>query len=105
VSVLFGLAAALVFGEVAFRLVEPRETPYRVWRPNTGQVFHPRPEVMPGIQAPPGSPSTRSGWRAREVNAGDRTEYRILAIGGSTTECLYLDDSKAWPFLLEKSTA
>jgi hypothetical protein len=29
-------------------------------------------------------------------------EYRILAIGGSTTECLFLDDLEAWPLLLER---
>ena len=90
--VLFGLAAALVFGEVAFRLVEPRETQYRVWRPNTAQVFHPRPGVMPGIQGPSRFTVNSVGLRAREVNGDDGTEYRILAIGGRTTECLYLDD-------------
>jgi hypothetical protein len=31
----------------------------------------------------------------------DRTEYRVLAIGGSTTECASLDDAMAWTYLLE----
>lgn len=29
--------------------------------------------------------------------------YRILAIGGSTTICLYLDQSETWPYLLQKT--
>lgn len=27
--------------------------------------------------------------------------YRILCVGGSTTECLYLDDRETWPALLQ----
>lgn len=40
------------------------------------------------------------GIRGREVPA-DRGVCRILCIGGSTTECNFLDDSLAWPHLLE----
>ena len=39
------------------------------------------------------------GLRGDEWSSGD--SYRILAIGGSTTESLYLDDREAWPRLLQ----
>jgi len=32
----------------------------------------------------------------------DRAEYRVLAVGGSTTECGGLDDSTVWTHLLER---
>lgn len=40
------------------------------------------------------------GFRADELTP-DFT-YRILAVGGSTTECLYLDQEESWPHLLQK---
>ena len=30
--------------------------------------------------------------------------YKVITVGGSTTECLYLDDSETWPQLLMDST-
>jgi lysophospholipase L1-like esterase len=42
----------------------------------------------------------RFGVRGRTFG-GDRAEYRVLAIGGSTTECASLDDSLAWTHLVE----
>jgi lysophospholipase L1-like esterase len=33
---------------------------------------------------------------------GEGPVYRILAIGGSTTICVYLDDAYAWPYLLQE---
>jgi len=41
------------------------------------------------------------GIRGKELPPRDDA-YRILAIGGSTTECLYLDDEETWPALLEQ---
>jgi lysophospholipase L1-like esterase len=38
--------------------------------------------------------------RAREPPPEE--SYRILAVGGSATECLYLDQEEAWPRLLER---
>lgn len=41
------------------------------------------------------------GVRGREPAADDR--IKILTVGGSTTECLFLDQSEAWPQLLEQN--
>lgn len=41
------------------------------------------------------------GVRGSEIPA-NRDVQRVLCLGGSTTECLYLDDGQAWPALLEQ---
>ncbi len=61
------------------------------------------PHDTPGIgQA--GTFSTNSrGIRGREFSPRDA--YRVLCVGGSTTECLYLDNSNSWPALVERALA
>jgi lysophospholipase L1-like esterase len=44
------------------------------------------------------------GFRGTEFT-GKADEYRILAVGGSTTESLDIDEPKSWPWLLERSLA
>lgn len=73
---------------------------YYVLPPGLKQVFHPVPETMPGVSGPSAYSVNAVGTRGSDWS--DDHRFRILAIGGSTTECLYLDDSEAWPWLLEK---
>ena len=42
------------------------------------------------------------GLRGDPVPGNWESTSTILAIGGSTTHCLYLDDRKTWPYLLQK---
>ena len=97
--------AALVFAalaaEVALRIVAPDE--YYVWPPNLSMTFAPDPEAMPGITGESHFVINADGLRGRPMSPEDG--YRILAIGGSTTECLYLDETEAWPHLLETDLA
>ena len=62
--------------------------------------FEPDPEVMLGITGDSQFATNGRGIRGRETSWRDR--YRILTIGGSATECLYLDDTETWPSLLEQ---
>jgi len=55
---------------------------------------------MPGIQGQSVFKINSQGIRGREFSS-DEDEYRILAIGGSTTQCGYLDEKEAWPSYLE----
>lgn len=41
------------------------------------------------------------GLRGAEPPADWDRHYTIVTVGGSTTQCFYLDDSKTWPALLE----
>ena len=73
---------------------------YYVLPPGLKQEFHPVPETMPGVSGPSVYSVNAVGTRGSDWSDG--RQFRILAVGGSTTECLYLDDSEAWPWLLEK---
>ena len=54
---------------------------------------------MPGIFGVSHFTINSAGIRGDEFATGQ--DYRILALGGSTTECLYLDDTETWPMLLQ----
>jgi lysophospholipase L1-like esterase len=87
--------AALLLGEGVLRWVAPDG--YYVWPPNYSMTFAP---TMPGLRGESRFVINESGIRGRAFSEADR--YRILAVGGSTTECLYLDETEAWPHLLEQ---
>jgi lysophospholipase L1-like esterase len=92
------VAVALLFGEKAVRWAVPNG--YYIWPPGLKKVFMPRADIMPGISEPSHFVANSLGIRGDEFKSSNT--YRILAIGGSTTECLYLDQSEAWPLLLQK---
>lgn len=90
------LAAELLMGTVlASRIAQPQ---HLCW-PNFQMTFHPDPAVLPGISGDSLFQANTRGirgpdWPVREA------AYRILCLGGSTTECAYLDQTEAWPQLL-----
>lgn len=98
VAVLVSLVVlALAEGLIGI-LMAPRGRDF-VWyvSPPNHQI-HVQPTNLIGI-ASDGAFSTNSqGLCGPEFSKDD--DYRILCIGGSTTECLYLDDRAAWPALL-----
>ena len=97
--VVVSAVVTIVAVEAALRIAFP--TGYLIWKPHMSRTFLPSPEVMPGIIGNSRFQTNSKGLRADELNDADR--YRILAIGGSTTECLYLDQSETWPQLLQDS--
>ena len=54
---------------------------------------------MPGIEGESRFTVNSLGIRGPELPPREAA-YRILCVGGSTTECLYLDDTESWPHLL-----
>lgn len=68
-------------------------------KPGAKVTFRPRPELMPGITGESNITRNSIGLRGPEMPT-QREAYRIICIGGSTTECLYLDDRETWPYLL-----
>jgi len=74
---------------------------YYVWPPNFERSFNPPPEVIHGISFPSRFTISPDGFRGDPMSK--EAEYRLLAIGGSTTICTYLDDSKTWPYLLQQN--
>ncbi|HEX9940404.1 MAG TPA: GDSL-type esterase/lipase family protein [Thermoanaerobaculia bacterium] len=94
VSALLALAA----GEAILRLLS-RDAFY-VWPPHLHQELHPTPDIMPGVSGTSRFEINSLGLRGDELS--DARDVRILALGGSTTECLYLDQTEAWPHLLQE---
>lgn len=92
---------ALAGGEAVLRSLAADD--FHVWPPGFEQVLHPRPEYLPGVEGPSRFRANGLGVRGDELPTG--RGLRILALGGSTTECLYLDQEEAWPRLLEKELA
>lgn len=97
--VLASLFVPLAIGEATVRALLDNQ--YHVWPPGMHYVFHPSPDALPGITGVSHFVVNRDGMR------GDphpkQPSYKVLAIGGSTTECLYLDEKEAWPYLLQQS--
>ncbi len=90
-------AAAVLVAEVSLRVIMP--THYYIWPPRLTQVFRPLQDVMPGISGESRFEINSEGIRGDELTSAHT--YRILALGGSTTECLYLDQTEAWPHLVQ----
>lgn len=102
VLLIFGIVLALVLAEFGIRFyysIKNKNNKYYVWPPNLHKVFKPTPGTMPGVNGLAHFDVNSAGIRGDEISAGK--QYRILAIGGSTTECLFLDQKKSWPYALQ----
>lgn len=70
--------------------------------PRARHEFRPLPEVLRGL-----SPIVRFTTNSRGVRGPEwparSAARRVLCIGGSTTECAYLDDAETWPALVAAS--
>lgn len=97
--VLGSLLISGIVGETAVRSL--LDTQYHVWPPGMQYVFTPSPQAVPGVNGASHFVINRDGMRGDPLPA--KGTYKILAIGGSTTECLYLDETEAWPHLLQEA--
>ena len=97
--VLTSTAVALVTAEIGLRLTAP--VGFYVWPPNHRAAFNPAPGVMPGVTGVSQFIISADGIRGRRLTTSDG--HRILVVGGSTSECLYLDQGEAWPAIVETS--
>lgn len=96
-AILLSCLPAVLVGELLLRSLASDS--WFVWPPNLRNEFHPSPELMPGVQGIARFEINSQGLRGDEF-AKDQ-DLRVLALGGSTTECLYLDGAEAWPRLLQ----
>ncbi|HYO17027.1 MAG TPA: SGNH/GDSL hydrolase family protein, partial [Thermoanaerobaculia bacterium] len=96
-AILLSCLPAVLVGEVLLRTLASDS--WFVWPPNLRYEFHPSPEIMPGVSGV--SRFEINGQGLRGDDFAEDQEVRLLALGGSTTECLYLDGTEAWPRLLQ----
>ena len=78
--------------------------PANVRAPNLRVVFHPRSDIMPGVSGDAGYSTNGDGLRGPEMPPRG-TGRRMICLGGSTTECTYLDDAEAWSALVANALA
>lgn len=83
--------------------------PANVRPPDLRIVFHPRGDIMPGVSGDAHYSTNREGLRGSEMPRPEMPPRegghgiigrRIVCLGGSTTECTYLDDTETWPALV-----
>ena len=96
---LAGVLLATVLAEVALCLVLPPDDAFYVWPPGLERVFRPTPGVMPGVEGESAFRINALGLRGDAPTSA--SSPRVLCVGGSTTECLYLDQAETWPALLQ----
>lgn len=92
----------LIVCEVIVRLLFPYSVfkdGFFIWPANLTRIFHPYENVMIGITGESIFQTNSIGLRGDELLPTHTN--RILTIGGSTTECLYLDQEETWPKLLQ----
>lgn len=104
---LAGVSAALLLGELAMALYAPLPDPYarfktrahewiRNERPVNYRVRTHAEPGLPGVTAPATYSTNNMGFRGDHLALPKPPrELRIFMVGGSTTECFYLDDAQA----------
>lgn len=98
--VLFSISAALLLGELGLRTLLPSAKGYYAYKPYLRIIFTPSPDILPGIDGESKFFVDSKGIRGDELS--NEHTYRILAVGGSTTQCLYLDQHETWTHLLQE---
>ncbi len=96
--VVLGIALGAAALEVLARWLLPDR--FFVYPPGYRTTFDPHPEVIRGVTGPSRFSINPLGMRAGPFTPQQRV--RLLAVGGSTTICIYLDDEEAWPHLVEE---
>lgn len=98
--IFISVSAIILISELALRFIMHPQNKYCLWLPSKKAIFKPYPGIMPGVGNQAVFATNSDGVRGDELTK--RYRFRVLAVGGSTTECLYIDQQKSWPYLLQK---
>lgn len=94
--ILVSVLLSLFMAEIVLRLVYPQDEKLYVWQPNLQHTFHPDSTFFYGVYGVKNFSINSQGFRGEEFEDNSRKKY--LCLGGSTTECLYLDDKETWQY-------
>jgi len=89
----------LLILEIALRIM--KDDKYYIWNPNMKATLTPLPNLFPGITGESRFIVNSEGFRGDDIP--ETVDFKIIAVGGSTTECTYLDQEEAWPYLIQKN--
>jgi lysophospholipase L1-like esterase len=100
--VAIGVIVALLVCESVLRLVGALsdDNKFYVYPPHLERFLDVPNGLFEGVGGTARFYINSAGIRGDEFSEGQG--YRILAMGGSTTECLYLDHTEAWPYLVQQ---
>ncbi len=90
----FSLLLSAVTAEYLLRLCYPQNDNLYVWQPNLHHTFRPDSSIFCGVGGEKNFSINSQGFRGEEFENNSNGKY--LCLGGSTTECLYLDDKETW---------
>ncbi|MBO3699322.1 SGNH/GDSL hydrolase family protein [Roseivirga sp. E12] len=98
--IFIGIVFGLLLAELTLRIVAPHDL-YYVREPNTNaQIDVHLHDLFPGLDSTIQHSTNSDGYRSRHLF--EKSRYNILALGGSTTECIGLSDKDNWTYLLEE---
>ena len=92
----------LVAGELAARRWIRSRSHYHVWQPWRRIELQPRPTLFPQVEPRARFEINAVGERGGAPPRPDEGAFRILVAGGSSVECLVLDQPTSWPGVLER---
>jgi lysophospholipase L1-like esterase len=92
--IIFSILLSLLIAEIVLRLVYPQNHKLYVWQPNLHHTFLPDSSIFYGVHGEKNFSINSQGFRGDEFENDNSKKY--LCIGGSTTECLYLDNTETW---------
>ena len=96
----YAVVVTLLVVEAGLNIIQLRGSDPALWPPGQEALLQPDPKVMPGVEGAAKFTGNDVGLRGPKYPTDSENVYRIVAIGGSTTESLYLDDSEEWAHLL-----
>lgn len=73
---------------------------YYIWPPRLERTFEVQADIVAGIHGVSRFTTNSFGVRGPEYSGVEKARW--LAVGGSTTICIYLDDSETWPALVQR---
>lgn len=101
ITAVISLLAITLCAEGVVRLFSPPNvfSPFIPLRPHNVLELHVK---LRGVSDIAHNTTNRWGLRGDEPPADWNSQCTIITIGGSTTQCFYLDDKKTWPYLLQE---
>jgi len=99
---LLGAVFGLIMAEIGLRHFHTLRYGHQfyLWPPYLSRKVSLAQGVFPGVSKDKNFYINSLGMRGKEPTFKD--EYRIVAVGGSTTESPELDESETWPYLLQE---
>jgi len=85
--------------EAAFQIGSIGGSEPALWPPGQEALLEPDPKLLPGVFGAGTFTGNDIGLRGTDYPTIDSV-FKIIAVGGSTTESLYLDDTEEWTHVL-----